>query len=283
VIPPDAILTRIDAVVGRVDAVVGQVGPGGGMDLGVLLVVLFVIGAIAVAVAQWRRLQRKRADLGRLLERDGLRPTSAPCGLSADQLAGAFVATPRGDRRYGTEYGVAGPLAVSAGGRDLELDCASFRWWSEVRRTTHNQNGGTSTRYDKQRECVTLVRLPVAVPDRLVVRPESVLGRVGITRGGHQLESSEFNRRFRVEARDRTLTVHLLDANLQRLLTEEFAGRSIEVVGDLLVLGGRPTHRDGSLTGFIGEIPAMRQDVRRLLSAVPPAFWRQVGLGREED
>jgi hypothetical protein len=259
--------------------VLGQVG---GFDPGPLLLVLFVAGAITVAVAQWRRQQRKRDDLLRLAERDGLRLTSAPCGLTADQLAGAFTATPRGDRRYGIEYGVAGPLRVPLGDRSVDLDCGSFRWWSEERRTTQNQNG-TSTRYDKQRECVTLIRLPVPVPDRLVVRPESVLGRVGITRGGHQLESSEFNRRFRVEARNRTLTVHLLDARLQHLLTEAFAGRSVEVVGDLLVLGGRPSHRDGSLTGFIGEIPAMRQDVRRLLAAVPPAFWRQVGLGREED
>jgi hypothetical protein len=261
-----------------VPLLVGQVA---GVDP-VLVLLVLGLAALGVAIAYRRWLQHKQADLLRLAERDGLRPTPAPCGMTADELAAGFTTIPRGDRRFGLEYALTGPLAITLAGDDHLLECSSFRWWWEERQTTTSR-GSSSSRYVRQRQSVTLLRLPVPVQARLTVRPESLLGRVGLTRGGHQLESSEFNRRFRVEARDRTLTVHLLDARLQQLLTDEFAGRSVEVVGDLLVLGGRPAHRDGSLTGFVGEIPAMRQDVRRLLAAVPAAFWRQVRLTPEED
>jgi hypothetical protein len=124
---------------------------------------------------------------------------------------------------------------------------------------------------------VALVRLPTPVQQHVLLRPETVLGRVGLGRGGHQLESSEFNRRFRVECGDRTLTLHLLDARMQELLAVHYPGRSVEFRGDLLALVGRPTHRDTSLEGTIGELPAVRQDAARLLAAVPPSFWRAVG------
>lgn len=247
-------------------------------------VALLVVGALiagGIAYAGYLRNRRKEESLQRLLDRDPrLQRTLTPCGLGADRLAGTYEATPRGDRRYGVRYGVAGPLAVPVGGNDIDLECASFQWWYERRRTT-SDNNGTRTHYERETTPVTMLRLPVHVPDRVRLSPESMLGRVGLTRGDHQLESSEFNRRFRVEARDRVLLVQLLDAGLQQRLTEEFQGRIIEVTGDLLLLGGRPDHRDASLTGVVGELPAMRQDVRRLLEAVPAQFWRAVGAGRE--
>jgi len=104
-----------------------------------------------------------------------------------------------------------------------------------------------------------------------------VFGRVGLSRRDHQLESSEFNRRFRVRCADRMLTVHLLDARMQELLTTAFDRRSVELTGDVLLLAGRPSHRDPSLHGVIGELPAVRQDAVRLLAAVPAQFWRAVG------
>jgi hypothetical protein len=246
-------------------------GPG-------LVVGLLVVAAVVVGVLTWRHAQRTRADLARLAERDGLAPTQAPLGFAPRDLAGRFVATPRGDRRYGLEHALAGPLTVRLAGEDRTVDCAAFRWWSEQRRTTNDAQGRTSTSYDQEHESVAIVRLPVDVPDRLVVRPESVFGQVGLTRGGQQLESAEFNRRFRVEGGDRRLVVQLLDAGLQHELLDTFRGRSIELTGRTLVLGGKASGREPGLAGFVGELPVLRDDARRLLDAVPAAFWRAIGL-----
>jgi hypothetical protein len=248
-----------------------------GIGPGAVLVLLLVIG-VAVTVLVWRHAQRTRADLARLAERDGLVITATPLGLTAHDLAGAFVATPRGDRDYGLEYAVAGPLTVRVAGADRTLDCAAFRWWSEERRTNHDNEGRTTTSYQKDHTSVALVRLPVRVADRLVVRPESLFGQVGLTRGGQQLESAEFNRRFRVEGSDRRLVVQLLDAGLQHELLEAFRGRSVEMTGEVLVLGGKASGREPGLTGFVAELPVLRADAGRLLGAIPPAFWRAVGL-----
>jgi hypothetical protein len=246
----------------------------------VLVVGLLIAGGIAYAA--YRRHRGSEESLQRFLARDPrLQRTLTPCGLGPDSLADTYEATPRGDRRYGVRYGVAGPLVVPVAGDDVDVECASFQWWHERRRTTSDKNG-TRTHYERQTTPVTMLRLPVHVPTRVRLSPESMLGRVGLTHGDHQLESSEFNRRFKVEARDRLLVVQLLDAGLQQRLTEDFQGRSIEVAGDLLVLGGRPEHRDASLTGVVGHLPAMRQDVRRLLDAVPAQFWRAVGPDRRD-
>jgi hypothetical protein len=244
---------------------------------------VLLAAAAVVAAGVWfvhrHRQQQVRASLDRLVARDpSLTLSSTPCGLSAPELAARLGSLPRGDRRCGLRHGVRGPLTVAVLDGDQPFDASAFEWWWEERRTERTQHG-TRTRYVERRTTVALARLPVVVPDVVQLRPESALGRVGLTRGGHQVESSEFNRRFRVECADRALTLHLLDANLQELLVRAFGGRTIEVRGDLLVLTGRPDHRDTSLTGVIGELPAVRQDLARLLAAVPAAFWRAVGAG----
>jgi hypothetical protein len=243
----------------------------------VVLVVVALVGA-AVLYGGHRKRQRKRESLRRLLAREpSLVLTAAPCGLGADALPHRLTVFPEGARRSGVRWGVTGPLAVPVAGTPRPVECASFQWWWEERRTQRTQHG-TRTTYVERRTTAVLLRLPVPVPHAIVLRPESVLGRVGITRGGHQLESSEFNRRFRVECRDRTLTLHLLDANLQQLLTAHFPGRTVELRGDLLALVGSPDHRDPTLEGVVGELPAVRQDVARVVAAIPPAFWRAVGV-----
>jgi hypothetical protein len=243
----------------------------------VALVVVALVGA-AVLYGRHLKRQRKRESLQRLLAREpSLVLTAAPCGLASDSLPHRLTALPAGARRSGVRWGVTGPLTVTVAGSPRPVECASFQWWWEERQTQRTQHG-TRTTYVEKRTTAALLRLPVPVPDAIVLRPESVLGRVGITRGGHQLESSEFNRRFRVECRDRTLTLHLLDANLQQLLTASFPGRTLELRGDLLALVGTPDHRDPTLEGVVGELPAVRQDVARVVAAIPPAFWRAVGV-----
>lgn len=230
---------------------------------------LVVVAAAGAAWWAWHHRRQLAAGVLRLAERDGLRPTVAPGGLEAAALAGAFTATPRGARRFGVEHGVTGPARAHLGGAEVDVEVAAFRWWYEER--VQNQD---RRRYRRRATTVALVRLPVAVDGWVAVRPEGVLGRLGLRRAGAQLESDAFNRRFRVEGSDPTLTVRLLDARVQTHLLEAKDGRSLDLRGELLVLGGTPTHRDPSLPRPIGELPAVRQDALALLRACPPALWR---------
>jgi hypothetical protein len=241
------------------------------------LVALLALGGF---LAERRRRRRKQQAYERLLARDpSLRPTATPLGLDHRTLEGRCRSLPRGDRRFGLEYGVQGPLASPVTGFDGDLDCAAFRWWWE-RRRSGGQQAEHSHRHRRLGTTVALVRLPAAVPVPLRLRPESPLGRLGVTRGGRQVESSEFNRRFRVECDDDRFAVMFLDAGMQALLLEQFTGRGVELAGDLLVLEGAPTHRDASLPGVVGELPAVRQDAGRLLAAVPGQVWRQLRARR---
>lgn len=243
----------------------------------VLVVVAVVIGA---AVYAYRRHKAEEASLERLLARHpGWTRVNAPCGLVGRELAGRAAATPRGDRRYGVRRGIGGPMPLDVAGQQTVCDASFFEWFSEERRTSTDSNGNRSTSYRKVYETVGIARLPMRSPT-VRIGAESFFGRMGLTRGGEQVESAEFNRRFRVEGADRTLTVQLLDANLQQVLMEQFSGRSIDVDGDLLVLGGSPDHRDESLTGVVREFPAVRQDLERLVRQVPPQFWRAIGADR---
>jgi hypothetical protein len=261
-VPRHAVL----ALIGATDGTVG-------------LMVAFAVAAGGFAVYRYLRRRRKRDDLHRLLERDPrIRRTVIPCGLRPDQIAWWCRGLPAGDRNQGLEYGVEGPMEVDLGPEPpREVTVAAFQWWYEERRRNRNSSTiTTTTSYTKRRLPATLVKLPVHVDHRILIRPESVLGRVGLTRGGRQVESSEFNRRFRVEARQEQLSVYLLDPGFQQLLVEHFEGRTIEIFGELLLVAGSPNHRDDSLTGVIGELPAMRQDALRILRAIPAAFWRRI-------
>lgn len=258
-------------------------GVGFGTDLVGVLIVLGVLAFAGFGIYEFLRRRKKREDLEKLVARDPrLSRTVIPCGLRPDQLAWWCRALETGARNYGAEFGVEGPLRVDLGeSHPDELTVAAFRWWWEVESRNRNSRSGTVTRsYSKRYLPVALVKLPLHLERRIMIRPESALGRVGLTRGGRQVESSEFNRRFRVESNDDQLVLYLLDANLQQLLVEQFEGRTIELFGELLLVGGSPTHRDDSLTGVIGELPAMRQDAHRILREIPAAFWRQVGLGQ---
>jgi hypothetical protein len=264
----------------------------GGAPLWALLVIgVGLVGGSALY--RYARQRRKREDLQRLLHRDPrLQRTVIPCGLRPDQLAWWCRGLPDGERNNGLEYGVEGQMVVDLGaGLPRETTVAAFQWWyEEEQRAARNQRTGLRSmgagphgqgprRYTKRFLPAALVKLPVQMDRRVMIRPESALGRVGLTRGGQQFESSEFNRRFRVESNDDQLSLTLLDARFQQLLVEEFPGRTIELFGELLLVAGKPTHRDDSLTGVIGELPAMRQDAHRILQAIPPAYWRRLREG----
>jgi hypothetical protein len=234
-----------------------------------LLVGLLAVGGL---LATHIHRQRQERALDRLVARDPvLEPTATPLGWDRHQLQATCASLPDGDRRYGLQLGVEGPVTTTVAGERTTLPCAAFRWWWEQRR--QNRQGH---RYQTHRTTVAVCRLPGAVTAPVRIGPESVLGRLGVTRGGRQLESSEFNRRFRVECPDDRFAVLLLDADLQATLLEDYQGRSVELVGDLLVLEGTPSHRDDSLAGPVGQLPAARQDLGRLVAAIPAQVWRHL-------
>ncbi len=172
---------------------------------------------------------------------------------------------------------VTGPLTVEIAGHGIPCRTSCGRWWYEERHTSTDSKGHTRTRYERQEIPLVRVILPTGLPAGIRVGPESLFGRFGLTRGDDQLESDLFNRRFRVHGEDRTLTVQLLDANLQQYLLDGFTDRRIEFRGEMFVLGGDPRQSDPGLFGPIGDLPGLMHDARDLFAAVPAQFWRAVG------
>ena len=250
-----------------------------GMPDGATLVAGLVAMAAIAVVMTWQRRRAIEVSFARLLERDPRwQATTTPCGYDADALAGRFAPTPAGDRRYGYEHAIEGPLEVEIGGETVAFRTSCFRWWSERARTTGSQRQQRPS-YATERRLAVLIELPATVPAPIRVGPEHVLGRVGLTPASDRSESPEFDERFRVEGEDHHLIAQLLDARLQHELVERFPGRSVELSGRLLVLGGDPAHRDQSLAGPIGQLPAAVVDARHLLDQVPDPFWRTIGVG----
>lgn len=252
------------------------------MDAFPLLLILIVVAVVGGTAVWWHQEQARRTEaaLDQLLaQRPGWQRADHLCGLTADRLAGDDTATPRGDRRYGLEHVVAGPLTAEIDQQRRPVDVGVGHWWYEVRRTSTDGRGHTSTRYERRRVPVAAARLPGSLPAPITIGPESVFGRIGLTRGGHQLESDGFNRRFRVDGGDRTLTVTLLDARLQSHLVDRYAGRTLRLRDDLLLLGGDPTTTDTTLFGPIRDLPGLCEDLEDLLAHLPPPFWRSLASG----
>lgn len=235
------------------------------------LAIMAVVVAVAVT-SWWVHRQRRRARweaLLRLADRDGMRPTSRPCGLDAATLAARYAATPRGVRRYGIRYALEGAREVDLGAVASQVEVGCFAWWYEERVDT-----GQGRHHRRRTTTVAVARLPVRVPGQVTVQPSNWLGRTGLARGDQQVESAEFNRRFRVDGSDPQLIVRFLDPGMQHRLVTDAVGRTLHLDGDVVVLGGSPSHRDDSLPGVIGELPAVAQDLIAVLRAAPAQLWR---------
>jgi hypothetical protein len=249
----------------------------------VALLPLAVVAVVAAVVAGiWHQQARKRrieASFEALLARDPRwRRDTTLCGRGPDQLAGRCPGTPRGDRRYGLEHVVTGPLDVLALGAPRTCWASCGIWWYEREHSSTDSNGHTSRTYSRADVPVVAVALPAAVPTEIAIGAESLFGRIGLTRGGQQVESDAFNRRFRVSGGDPALTIKLLDAQLQHHLLEYYPNRSLWLAGDLAVLGGDTDRVDASLYGPIRALPGLQADAVDLLGRVPAQFWRSLGL-----
>jgi hypothetical protein len=250
-------------------------------DSALLVLVALVVVAVAIAVYLFVQARKRRIQesLRAVLARDPRwRLDTALCGRGPSQLAGRCPATPRGDRRYGLEHVITGPLDIVALGAPRTCWASCGIWWYEVEQTDTDEDGRTTRTYSRKEVPVVAVALPVALPTEVTIGSESLFGRIGLTRGGQQVESDAFNRRFRVEGADPALTVQLLDAQLQQHLLEQYAGRTLWLSGDLAVLGGKTDRSDPSLYGPIRSLPGLQADAADLLGHVPAQFWRAVGL-----
>jgi len=246
-----------------------------------LALLVLVVIAVVIGVVLFRRARRRRIQesLRALLGRDPRwRPDTALCGRAPGQLAGRCPVTPRGDRRYGLEYVITGPLDFVALGETRTCWASCGLWWYEVEQTDTDEDGQTSRTYSRKEVPVVAVALPATLPAEISIDSESLFGRIGLTRGGQQVESDAFNRRFRVEGSDPTLTVQLLDAQLQHLLLAAYPKRSLWLAGDLVVIGGQTDRPDPSLSGPIRSLPGLQADAVDLLANVPAQLWRAIGL-----
>jgi hypothetical protein len=200
-----------------------------------------------------------------LLAREGKMPTGLPLGRTNLYLA-SYTGLPVGDRHARAAWAVEDRTVLDVLGVDHQVRQVAFQWQWEER---VSDRGG----YRRRATPAAAIELPVYVPRRITIRPTSPADAFG-NAPGLQVESDRFNRRFVVETTDRPFAVKFLDAEMQLLLTDRFAGRCISIEDRLLVVTGEPTHRDGSLYGAIGTLPAVEQDIRAVAAAIPAAFWR---------
>lgn len=245
-----------------------------------LLIVLLVASVVATLLFLRARKRRRISEsLQTVLARDPRwRLDTALCGRGPSQLAGRCPATPRGDRRYGLEHVITGPLDIVALGEARTCWASCGIWWYETERSSTDEDGHTRRSYSRTDVPVVAVALPVALPTEISIGSESLFGRIGLTRGGQQVESDAFNRRFRVDGSDPSLTVQLLDAQLQQHLLDAYPKRTVWLAGDLAVVGGETDRPDPRLYGPIRSLPGLQTDAVDLLGHVPAQFWRAVGL-----
>lgn len=244
-----------------------------------LLWIIIVVGLVVVVGIAVRNGQKSLAAYERVVAREGLELTDAPCGLTESKLADLDIC-PQGGRRHGLRFGASGPMTIELGGEPVEVEVAAFQWWWEE----HQREQEGSGTWTEQDQAVAAVRLPVELP-HVTIGQEGRLARWGL--GGRddvQVESEEFNRRFDVadHGSDPQLLVRLLSPGFQQTLVEDFDGRDVELVGDVLLLAGNAS--DGpldepDLQGIVTQLPGVRHDAARLASALPSSFLRGVDGG----
>lgn len=235
-----------------------------------------LVGVVLLGVVVFLLYRRHRRHLAEahahLLARDGLLPTDEPCGRTRDELL-RLRALPRGDRRYGVEFGVTGAVELETADGPVPAECAAFVWWWEVEHR-HHDDGASSVSYSRNDRIIGMLRVPYQLPS-VSLAPEGLLTRWGMGgRGDVQVESEEFNRRFDVRAHEPELAIRLLDARFQTFLLELFPDRHVELDGDTIVLAGDPPGEDPSLYGDVSELPGARRDVQFFAARIPASFWR---------
>jgi hypothetical protein len=222
-----------------------------------VVLILAAIGAVVFGYAAYQRQVRRREAIAVLCAQRGWSFSHAADGWVAE-LRSDFPLFRRGDgkRRCRDVVTIPGPPA------------AALFDYSYVERSTDAKGHRTERTI---RHAVAVLDLPGRLPS-LRIGPEGVLSRLGSAVGlrGIELESAEFNRRFRVSADDRTHAFDVLHpAAIQLLLDQPLD--CWEVAGGRLLVArrGRWDVEDYAPTHALLE---------RFVALVPDYVWRKHGV-----
>ena len=170
------------------------------------VVLLWVLGGAGVAVAAWyawRREQQRRQVIMTFARGKGWAYRSRD-----DALADRWTGPPFGE---GSRRRTANVLD----GRWAELPMTAFDYSYQ----TQSSDGRGNTTTQTHRFAVCVLHLPGWLPSLSVV-PETLFSRIGnlLTGDDIELESEDFNRRFRVRAGDRRFASDVLTPRTMELL-----------------------------------------------------------------
>lgn len=171
---------------------------------GYLLMAAFAVATAAVAIWQWQRAQKRREALFVFATTRGW-----SFAVQDQTLVDRWIGEPfwQGDRRRATNV-----VRGEVGGRGLiAFDYA----YDSTTRTSNGVEKRTTHRY-----AVVVVSMPDYLPT-LQVTPESALHRLGDATGvmnDIELESEDFNRRFRVSAYDPKFASDVLHPRTMEML-----------------------------------------------------------------
>lgn len=187
-------------------------------------------------------------------------------GLTEARLVDLDIC-PEGGSNHALRFGVSGPMTIELGDGSVEVEVAAFQWWWE---DYMSQQEGSS-QWTERDQAVAAIRLPADVP-HLTIGQGGRLAPLGAGWGDDLQVESEVvcvNRRFDVadHGTEPELVVRLLSPGLQQILVEDFDGRDVELVGDVLLLAGDasagPLH-EPELHGIVAQLPGVRPDAAQL-------------------
>jgi hypothetical protein len=137
---------------------------------------------------------------------------------------------------------------------------------------THSSDGRGGRSTTTHRYVVTSLQLPTSLP-QLQVTPESLVTRLGNALGldDIELESEDFNRRFRVHARDRKFACDVLTPRTMQLLLSRPA-LSWRIDGSDVV-----AWQDGRLSP--ASVLATTSELREIVDGIPSFVWQDREIG----
>jgi Protein of unknown function (DUF3137) len=137
---------------------------------------------------------------------------------------------------------------------------------------THSSDGRGGTSTTTHRYVVTSLQLPTFLP-QLQVTPENLVTRLGNALGldDIELESEDFNRRFRVHARDRKFACDVLTPRTMQMLLSRPA-LSWRIDGTDMV-----AWQDGRLSP--ASVLATTTQLREVVDGIPSFVWHDREIG----
>ena len=215
-----------------------------------LVLLLIPVGAY-LAYRGWKQEQKRREELLVWCTQNGFQFT-----VRDDQWCNRWSGTPFGDG----DHREAKNVVV---GRLGDQPFAAFDYSYQTHSTDSKGNRTTTT----HRYVVTSLQLSTALP-RLQVTPEGIFGRIGNALGldDVELESEDFNRRFRVHADDRKFASDVLSPRtMEALLALPDMRWRIEGV-DIL------SWQDDRLTPQV--VATMTSHLQTVVAGIPSFVWK---------